>query len=435
MTRHLTLLPASYPDGVSRPRTRGECVDGPRPCPWASCRHHTLLDVTKAGRITMHRLDVEDLTMVDEDGDRIDASCSLDLAEQGPRTLSQVGSLFGFGRERSRQIEAAAIVSLRSARGVDVLADAFAAGGFEDSTADRDTLALGSGPGSVDHFGEGDEQAEGPADDADASFLARMWRAYSARSEAHPHPLGELLRQRPWEAPHLDVKQATIIRRAAVVEAYTTLAKASGSKPKMLDVARRAGLRGEGSRASAIAQSNLRLARAEGADLPHFNDGGPLRAAIKRASNEAERKTEETMGGKVGQERKQQIHETYLRLERETGRRPSAIEIGAALGIAGDKYSQSAQVNKALRALREEGAELPRFDEGSRRGRKPKAAEWTIRRAETPSMLASSVENAAAGVAIDITDRNHTLRTALVAKRASLVEQVKAIDVLLGGAA
>lgn len=25
-----------------RPRTRGECVGGERPCPWASCEHHAI---------------------------------------------------------------------------------------------------------------------------------------------------------------------------------------------------------------------------------------------------------------------------------------------------------------------------------------------------------------------------------------------------------
>lgn len=35
-------------DGVQRPRTRAECIDGPRPCPWASCRHHLLLEIAYA---------------------------------------------------------------------------------------------------------------------------------------------------------------------------------------------------------------------------------------------------------------------------------------------------------------------------------------------------------------------------------------------------
>lgn len=33
-------------DGVQRPTKRSECVDGPRPCPWVSCRHHLLLEIS-----------------------------------------------------------------------------------------------------------------------------------------------------------------------------------------------------------------------------------------------------------------------------------------------------------------------------------------------------------------------------------------------------
>lgn len=35
----------SHPGNEQRPRTRGECKDGPRPCPWVSCRHHLLLEI------------------------------------------------------------------------------------------------------------------------------------------------------------------------------------------------------------------------------------------------------------------------------------------------------------------------------------------------------------------------------------------------------
>lgn len=35
-------------EGIQRPRTRADCVDAPRPCPWASCRHHLLLEVSKS---------------------------------------------------------------------------------------------------------------------------------------------------------------------------------------------------------------------------------------------------------------------------------------------------------------------------------------------------------------------------------------------------
>lgn len=39
----------SHPGNEQRPRTRGDCKDGPRPCPWVSCRHHLLLEIAKHG--------------------------------------------------------------------------------------------------------------------------------------------------------------------------------------------------------------------------------------------------------------------------------------------------------------------------------------------------------------------------------------------------
>lgn len=92
-----------------RPRTRGECVDGPRPCPWVSCRNHLYLDVTepyegpgggvRLAVVTSHLGELEDLP----------ETCSLDVADRGVNTLEQISLLFGVVRERVRQIEAKAL--------------------------------------------------------------------------------------------------------------------------------------------------------------------------------------------------------------------------------------------------------------------------------------------------------------------------------------
>src|ERR1019366_2346037 len=37
-----------------RPKTRGDCVDGPRPCPWAGCRQHLYLEVNPTGNMKAH---------------------------------------------------------------------------------------------------------------------------------------------------------------------------------------------------------------------------------------------------------------------------------------------------------------------------------------------------------------------------------------------
>lgn len=88
-----------------RPRTRGECIEGPRPCPWVSCRHHLYLDVKQGGGIVINRPDLQ----VDE----LEESCSLDEADRGPQTLEAVGALISLTRERTRQVEEAAIAKMQ----------------------------------------------------------------------------------------------------------------------------------------------------------------------------------------------------------------------------------------------------------------------------------------------------------------------------------
>jgi len=52
--RELEIGRMLYPEtDYYKPRTRAECVDGPRPCPYVSCQHHLYLDVSaRTGAIT-----------------------------------------------------------------------------------------------------------------------------------------------------------------------------------------------------------------------------------------------------------------------------------------------------------------------------------------------------------------------------------------------
>ena len=90
-----------YPEAASlqRPRTRAECVDGPRPCPWVGCRHNLHLEVTQFGAIAFR----------DPGRQPWDErhSCVLDIVDEHPNglTLDEVGQIFGVSRERIRQIE------------------------------------------------------------------------------------------------------------------------------------------------------------------------------------------------------------------------------------------------------------------------------------------------------------------------------------------
>jgi hypothetical protein len=91
---------------IERPLTRGECADGPRPCPWVSCKHHLYLDVTKHGSLKFN--------FPDRDIDELRETCALDVAAGGPRHLVTVGELMNITRERVRQIERRALERARS---------------------------------------------------------------------------------------------------------------------------------------------------------------------------------------------------------------------------------------------------------------------------------------------------------------------------------
>lgn len=79
--------------GRRLPLTRGDCIDGQRPCPFVECRHH--LDIEKRGRAVGGG-----------------PTCSLDVADLGEHTLAEVGDILGVTRERVRQIEEEALGSV-----------------------------------------------------------------------------------------------------------------------------------------------------------------------------------------------------------------------------------------------------------------------------------------------------------------------------------
>jgi hypothetical protein len=93
------------PDGLERPRTRGECGQV-RPCPWVSCSMHLYLDVTPVGTLALNHPAVDVWNM--------NESCALDVADRGPQILEDIAAVVGgFARERIRQIEDAAMEKLR----------------------------------------------------------------------------------------------------------------------------------------------------------------------------------------------------------------------------------------------------------------------------------------------------------------------------------
>ena len=93
-----------------RPRSRGECKNAQRPCPWVSCKYHLYLDIVpQSGSIKMNFPDLEVWEMAE--------TCALDVADRGGITLEDVGTLLNLTRERIRQVERSGIDKLRSALG------------------------------------------------------------------------------------------------------------------------------------------------------------------------------------------------------------------------------------------------------------------------------------------------------------------------------
>jgi hypothetical protein len=107
--RELAIGAALYPEtDYLKPRTRAECADGPRPCPYVSCKYHLYLDVQdRTGSIKLNFPDIEVEDM--------NESCSLDIADRGGATLEQVGAIMNVTRERIRQLELIAGAKIRKA--------------------------------------------------------------------------------------------------------------------------------------------------------------------------------------------------------------------------------------------------------------------------------------------------------------------------------
>ena len=85
-----------------RPQTRGDCLpggcNGERPCPWVSCKAHLALDVDeRTGSLKLNFPDVDVWEMA--------ATCALDIADEGGRTLEETGVAMALTRERTRQLE------------------------------------------------------------------------------------------------------------------------------------------------------------------------------------------------------------------------------------------------------------------------------------------------------------------------------------------
>jgi len=99
-----------------RPKTRTECVDMERPCPFVSCKYHLYIDVHPVrGSIKLNFPDVDVWEMTE--------TCSLDIADRGGITLEEVGEIMNFTRERVRQVETTGLGKLEAVKDIERLKD------------------------------------------------------------------------------------------------------------------------------------------------------------------------------------------------------------------------------------------------------------------------------------------------------------------------
>jgi hypothetical protein len=94
------------------PRTRADCADIPRPCPFARCRHHLATEVTPRGK----------LVVIQPDPDQWHGGmCALDIADCGPSTDVEVAEALGIERWSVHRIEERALRKLRRAIKSDLM--------------------------------------------------------------------------------------------------------------------------------------------------------------------------------------------------------------------------------------------------------------------------------------------------------------------------
>jgi len=115
--RELEIGRLLYPEhDYEKPKMRSECVEGIRPCPFVSCKHHLYLDVSaRTGAIKLNFPDLEVWEMTE--------TCALDVADRGGTTLEEVGAIMNLTRERIRQVEVKALAKLDALQDMMALRD------------------------------------------------------------------------------------------------------------------------------------------------------------------------------------------------------------------------------------------------------------------------------------------------------------------------
>jgi hypothetical protein len=107
LARGAELYPPIEDVDTERPRTREDCRDAPRPCPWVACKHHLYLDINpRTGSIKINFPDLEPW--------ELEHTCALDIADNGGLTLEEIGLITNLTRERVRQVEVRGLLTLQA---------------------------------------------------------------------------------------------------------------------------------------------------------------------------------------------------------------------------------------------------------------------------------------------------------------------------------
>ena len=79
-----------------RPQYRSQCLNGIRPCPWVSCKHHMIWAIGRIERLSNDQI-IEKIKTIPE-------TCTLDVADQGGMTVRNLAVVMGVGRSRIIQM-------------------------------------------------------------------------------------------------------------------------------------------------------------------------------------------------------------------------------------------------------------------------------------------------------------------------------------------
>lgn len=91
---------------IERPKTRADCKNISRPCPFVSCKYNLYLDVRpKTGSIKYN--------FKGKSVGKMKESCALDLTERRGMTLDEVGEVLNMSGEMTRLLELKALFKLR----------------------------------------------------------------------------------------------------------------------------------------------------------------------------------------------------------------------------------------------------------------------------------------------------------------------------------